>query len=54
MLGLLYNLSNCNAEMLRRSVMNDQALLASKSLVAQLARLISDQLHPFMITLGAG
>ena len=53
-LGLLYNLSNCNAEMLRRSVMNDQALLASKSLVAQLARLISDQLHPFMITLGAG
>jgi hypothetical protein len=53
-LGLLYSLSNCNAEMLRRSLMNDQALFASKSMVAQLARLISDQLHPFMMTLGAG
>ncbi len=53
-LGLLYSLSNCNAEMLRRLLMNDQALFASKSMVAQSARLISDQLHPFMMTLGAG
>jgi len=52
-LGLLYGLSNCNAEMLKRSVMNDRVLLASKSLVAQAARLISDQLHPAMMTIGA-
>jgi len=41
-LALLYGLSNCNAEMLRRSVMNDRVFLASTSLVAQASRLISD------------
>jgi len=51
--GLLYTFSNFNAEMLRRAVGHDHALLISKNLLAESARLISDQIHPVMMVIGA-
>jgi len=51
--GLLYAFSNFNAEMLRRAVGHDRALLTTQNLLAESARLISDQIHPVMMVIGA-